>query len=259
MPPRALLVPLLLALFGVAARPADPPRPVAPADLDKIAVEALRDVHDRGADLYNAADAAAAQKLYEGGLRVVAPFLAHRPKVQAVIADGLAEVARIKGAKEQAYRLHEVIEQVRADLKAEIKRADGEKKADPGSPPQPDKKPDGGQRAESPQSPAEPPPPPKPVVGTLAGRVVLDGRPLEGCSVTLVSLDLPHPRVFTAAATDTGAYRFADPLPAGNYAAMVTDGGAVKLPARYQSVMTSGLAVAVKGGQNTADLELQSK
>ena len=177
----------------------------------------------------------------------MSPFLTHRPKTQAVIADGLAEAAKLKGVKEQAYRLHEVIEQVRAELKADIKKADGReqpdaeaKKAEPAKDP--------------PKSPTEPP---KPVVGTLAGTVVLDGKPLA-CSVTLVSLDLPLPRVFTAAVDDTGRYAFADPLPAGNYAVMVTDGGAVKIPAKYQSVMTSGVSVVVKGGENAADLGTQS-
>jgi hypothetical protein len=44
--------------------------------------------------------------------------------VQAVIADGLAEVAAVSGnIRLSAFRLHEVIEQVRADLKAVWKAA----------------------------------------------------------------------------------------------------------------------------------------
>src|SRR5262245_24177238 len=41
------------------------------AAFDKQASEALRDVHDRGAELYNAGDAAAGYRMYQGGLIVV--------------------------------------------------------------------------------------------------------------------------------------------------------------------------------------------
>lgn len=122
MPARPALAILTLHLLGGAASPtpaAEPPKPVPAADLDRLAVEVLKDVHNRGADLYNAADAAGAYRLYEGALRGVGPFLKHRPKAARAIADGLAEVAKLPTAKEQAFRLHEVIEQVRADLKAD--------------------------------------------------------------------------------------------------------------------------------------------
>lgn len=211
----------VLVLFASGTLAADP-KPPTQADLDKIAVDVLKDVHDRGADLYNAADAAGAQRLYEGALRTVSPFLAHRPKVQKVIADGLAEAAKMNGVKPQAFRLHELIEQVRADLKPDDKK------------------------------------PAQPAVGNLAGLVMVNGKPLAGCSVTIVSLDLPQPRVFTAVADSGGRYAFTDPIPTGKYVVMVTDGGAVKLPAKYLSTMTSDLSATVIGNDSTANLELQS-
>jgi Carboxypeptidase regulatory-like domain len=212
---------LTLVLFAAGTIAADPKSPT-PADLDKIAVDVLKDLHDRGADLYNAADAAGAQRLYEGALRTVSPFLAHRPAVQKVIADGLAEIAKADGVKVRAFRLHELIERVRADLKPD------------------DKKPE------------------LPAVGKLAGLVTVNGKPLAGCSVTIVSLDLPQPRVFTAVTNADGRYTFPDPIPTGKYVVMVTDGGAVKLPAKYQSTMTSDLSAVVSGNDSTANLELQS-
>ena len=224
---------VLLAAGGRAADPAVPT-----ADLDKAAVEVLKDLHNRGADLYNAADAAGALRLYEGTLRAVRPFLAHRPKVQKAIDDGLADAFKLDGPKAQAFRLHEVIDQVRNELKVEVKPADPK----PTDPKPTDPKP-------------EPEPKPMPAVGSLAGVLSLDGQPLKA-EVTLVSLTLPRPRVFTAAAGADGKFAFAD-LPAATYAVVVS--AAPGLPAKYQSTMTSGVEVAVKAGSQTTDLKLSSK
>lgn len=228
----------LIACCAVAAgvRAADPPAAtVSHAELDKLAAEVLKDVHNRGADLYNAADAAGAMRLYEGSLRAVGPFLAHRPKVQAVIADGLVEALKLDGAKAQAYRLHEVMELARGELKAAIK---ADEEAKPAPAPEP-KKPD------------------PPAVGSLTGVLTLDGKPVAKADVTLVSLTLPAPRVFTAATADDGKFAFPAELPPANYSVMVT--AAAGVPAKYQSTRTSGLEVVVKAGEQTADVKLQSK
>lgn len=243
MTPRVVCA--LIACCAVAAgvRAADPPAPPVPpapvptAELDRLAVEVLKDLHNRGADLYNAADAVGTLRLYEGTLRSVGPFLAHRPKVQKQIEDGLAEALKLDGAKAQAFRLHEVIDAVRTDLKAAIK-ADAEAKP-------PVKTPD-----------PKPPEPTAPTVGSLTGVLTLDGQPLKA-DVTLVSLTLPRPRVFTAPATADGKFAFPADLPPATYAVLVT--AAPGVPAKYQSTMTSGLEVAVKAGTQTADLRLQSK
>lgn len=242
MTPRVVCA--LIACCAVAAgvRAADPPAPPVPpapvptAELDRLAVEVLKDLHNRGADLYNAADAVGTLRLYEGTLRSVGPFLAHRPKVQKQIEDGLAEALKLDGAKAQAFRLHEVIDAVRTDLKAAMK-ADAEAKP-------PVKTPD-----------PKPPEPPAPTVGSLTGILTLDGQPLKA-DVTLVSLTLPRPRVFTAAAAD-GKFAFPAELPPANYAVMVT--AAPGVPPRYQSTATSGLEVAVKAGAQAFDLKLVSK
>ena len=176
------LVLALLVGFGLAVGlpAADPP--AAPTttitELDRLAVEVLKDVHNRGADLYNAVDAGGALRMYEGGLRSVGPFLAHRPKVQAAIAEGLAEAFKLDGAKAQAFRLHEVIDQARNDLKAAMKADTETAKTTPMPKPEPPK----------PEPPkAEPPKPEPPAVGSLAGVLTLDGQPLAKAEVTLVS------------------------------------------------------------------------
>jgi hypothetical protein len=249
MTPRVVFA--LVACCAVAAggRAADPP-PVPTADLDKAAVEVLKDLHNRGADLYNAADAGGAMRLYEGTLRAVVPFLAHRPKVQKAIEDGLADALKLDGPKAQAFRLHEVIDAVRTDLKAAIK-ADAEAKP-PATTPDPKKPTDPPEKTPDPT----PPQPPAPTVGSVSGVLTLDGQPLTA-DVTLVSLTLPQPRVFTAASDAAGKFAFPAGLPPATYAAMVT--AAPGIPAKYQSTMTSGLEVAVKAGPQAAELKLQSK
>ncbi len=237
----------LIACGTVTAglRAADPPATsVSHAELDRLAVEVLKDLHNRGADLYNSADASAALRLYEGSLRAVGPFLAHRPKVQAVIADGLAEAAKLDGAKAQAYRLHEVMEQARAELKAAMKADADAKPAPMPEPKKPDPKP-------------EPPKPAPPAVGSLTGVLTLDGKPLAKADVTVVSLTLPSPRVFTTTADAAGRFAFPAELPPATYAVMVT--GATAVPAKYQSTRTSGVEVVVKAGEQSANVKLQSK
>lgn len=244
---RTLAAILLLTSVAFAADP-PPAKPLAPTDLDRLAVDTLRAVHDRGADLYNAADAPSAYRIYEGALLTVSPFLAHRPAVQKVIADGLTEAGKLDAVKARAFRLHEVIETVRGDLRKEIKKADEEAK-----------KPDAGPQRVLPPAPVKPADPPKPTTGTLSGVVTLDGQPVAGATVTVVSLDLPAPRVFSAVTDAAGRYTFPDPLPASKYAVMLTPDGAGKVPAKYRSTLSSGLAVVVAGGPVVGDLALESK
>ncbi|OWK36472.1 carboxypeptidase-like regulatory domain-containing protein [Fimbriiglobus ruber] len=129
-------------LIGVCAAalastaPAQPPAPTAsPApkslptlvDLDKAALDILKDIHDRGAKFYNDGDSPGCYRLYQGALITVRPFIAHRPLIQKFIEDGLNEVATSDSPKAQAFRLHEIIEQARGELKSEIKKAQAPK------------------------------------------------------------------------------------------------------------------------------------
>lgn len=227
----ALILFNLLAAGTTAAEPSVPN-----VQLDQTAVEVLKDLHNRGADLYNAADAVGALRMYEGALRTVTPFLAHRPKVQKTIEDGLADAFKLEGAKAQAFRLHEVIDQVRTDLKAAIK-ADAEAK-----PP-------------TPTDPPKPEPKPEPKVGALAGTLTLAGKPVAEGAITLVSLSLAIPRVFTATVAD-GKFAFPAELPPATYAVMVSGAG---IPDKFGSTMTAGLEVEVKGGEQVWDAELEPK
>jgi hypothetical protein len=227
-------------LFGLCAAalaataPAQPPA----AGVDKLADEVLKDVHNRGAELYNRGDPAGCYRMYQGALLAIRPFLAHRPAAQKVLDNGLAEVAKATDPKVQAFRLHQIIEQVRADLKksAAATKATG----------QPEKK-EKEKQKEKPTAGA---------TGTLSGHLTLDGKPLGGAEVTLVSLALSPPLVFTAKTKADGTYAFDKPLPKGQYVVMITG---AKVPEKFQTAGTSELRLNVAGGPGSVDFALKSK
>lgn len=243
------LLPLLLLPAAVAV--AQPPaKPSAFPDLNKLAVEVLRVQHDRGADLYNAGDAAGAVKVYETALGTVSPFLAHHPAIQKAIADGMLDARKADGEKVRAFKLHELIEQVRADLRTETKKLEDEaKKPTPVAPPVKPKDPPMPKPKDPPVKPKNPPVPPK---AALSGVVTLKGKPLPEGEVVVVSMNVPAPRV-SVAKIENGTYTF-PVLPPGEYV-VVLQGALV--PAKYQTTDTSGLRATVAVSGNTLDLKLE--
>lgn len=238
-----LFLGLYVGLFATVAS-AQPKAPT-PTELDKIAIDVLKDVHNRGAELYNTGDAAGCFRMYESALLTVRPFLAHRPAVQQTITAGLDEVAKTTdGVKLQAFRLHEVIEKVRAELKDEVKKTEPKPKEPEPKPKDPVVK------------PKDPPAPAVAKGGTAMGKVVLNGKPLAGADVMFVSLKLAAPRVLVATTGADGSYQLTGPVPATEYAVKVTG---ANVPAKYQEFGTAGLRVETKDGANTFDLNLMSK
>lgn len=76
--------------------------------------ESLKSVHNHGAKLFNKGQHAEAFRLYQGALFVAMKLLGGDPSLARVIAEGLSEVeSSPAGVQLKAYRLHEVIEQVR--------------------------------------------------------------------------------------------------------------------------------------------------
>lgn len=233
---RLLLGLLSLAPAGVAFAQT-PAAGLSATQLDLAVADTLKEVHNRGAELYNRGDHGGAYRLYEGALSSVRPFVAHRPAVLKAIDDGLSETAKSDGPKVQAFRLHEVIEQVRADLKAEVAKAAEAKPAAPEPPAKP---------ADTPKAAAK-------FALLLEGTLTYRGKPLVA-DVTIVSLDQKVPRVFTATATDAGKFEFADALPGGQYAVMITGKG---VPAKYTTVGTSPLRTVVATQPSLLDLNLE--
>ncbi|HEV3437195.1 MAG TPA: carboxypeptidase-like regulatory domain-containing protein [Gemmata sp.] len=82
---------LLLALITAGPLLADDPKLPDVKAYDKLVVDSLRDVHNKGADLFNESkDFIGTYRMYQGALLTVRPLLAHQPAAQKLIDDGLA-------------------------------------------------------------------------------------------------------------------------------------------------------------------------
>jgi hypothetical protein len=130
---------LAAALIPAPAAAQDPKLPDVRA-FDKLVIESLRDVHDKGADLYNGPrEFAATYRMYQGALLAVRPLLGHRPEAQKLIDAGLLAAEKETDAARRAVKLHETIEAVRKTLK----NANGiTKPMDPPEKKPPEKKPE---------------------------------------------------------------------------------------------------------------------
>jgi outer membrane biosynthesis protein TonB len=119
-----ILAGVFLACLLVSPLRAADPRPADTTALDKLVVDTLREVHNKGADLYNTnKDFAGTYRLYQGALLTVRPLLAQHAAAQKLIDDGLAEAEKEVLISQKAFRLHETIEGVRAYLKTAIEVA----------------------------------------------------------------------------------------------------------------------------------------
>lgn len=294
---RHVLAGLVLPLLFAGVLTAEDPKLPNVKDYDKLVLDTLRDVHNRGADLYNETkDYAGTYRLYEGALITIRPLLAYRPAAQKLIDEGLAAAEKEAGIGMKAFKLHETIEAVRtllkkapATTKAPETKAPETKNPEPTKTPETKKAPDAKKTpdAKSPETkkpstqyelapaPHEKktnPSSPKSTSSTtpsktssasttitaakpaLSGKVILKGQPLTAAEVTLVSLDLPKPRVFTAALDKDGSFLFPQSLPPGKYVVIVT---AKAVPEKYQTTTTSGLTLEVTAGSANFDVNLK--
>ncbi len=249
--PSRLYTSLALALVLTATATAQEPKLPDVRAFDKLVSDALRDVHDKGATIYNDAnDFAGAFRLYEGALAAVRPLLAHRPAAQKLIDTGFAAADKVPDAEgkpnfaRKAFLLHETIEAVRKELKTGF--TEPPKKPDDKKPPE--KKPGDKKPVDPPKKPEE-----KKQPGGLSGLVTLKGQPLAEGEVTVVTLGAPVPRTFTAAVKD-GKYLFADALPVGKYVVIVTGKG---VPERYTLTNSSALRFDLAAGAAVFDIALQ--
>jgi hypothetical protein len=218
------------------------------SSVDRQISEALRDVHDRGADLYNAGDVAGGYRVYQGGLVVARGMLAHRSDLQKLIADGLAAAERQPAVARRAFMLHELIEQVRSELRAAGKKGSEALTIPP--------------REVKPGNKSETKPGVKPAAGVgevsggVVGRVLWQNAPVAGVEVTFLTYGLLNPRVYETVTGSQGVYTIAN-LPPGKYIVLITPGPNAevkKLPDRYATSTTSPLKIDVKGGRRKAGL-----
>ena len=86
--------------------------------VDKQIYETLRDVINRGADIYNppSSDWNGCYRLYEGALVALRPALAHRPELQKAIDTGLVTAGRNANVQRRAFDLREVIDRIRTEV-----------------------------------------------------------------------------------------------------------------------------------------------
>lgn len=258
----AIPVLALWALVPIVAR--------AEAGTERALSEALRDAHDRGAEMYNSGETAAAYRVFQGALYVARGMLNNRPDLQKLINTGMADAEREPQVAKRAFYLHELIEKVRADLHTAPKIAppkprevpdptkEKEKEAKkPTVEPKPEPKP-----IPKPEPKPEPKPVPKPMVSEakdgVVGRVLFQGKPVAGAEVMFVSVGRLSPVVFEAVTGAQGTYQVPN-LPAGKYVITLTAGQKAevkKLPERYSTTSTSPLRFDVKAGGEKLDFLL---
>ncbi|MFO0937170.1 MAG: hypothetical protein U0798_11725 [Gemmataceae bacterium] len=286
-----MLVSLILALtvsLGHFEPPATAPVvPIDPAAFDRLVIDSLRDIHNIGASLYNEAkDYNGCYRMYEGAIRTIRPLLAHRPAVQKRIDDTLAKLGDDETVRNKAFRLHELIETVRGELrdgaaqpaketKKEAKPETKKETKEPAKPKttEPEKGPTTKPKENGPEkSPAKPPmtvpekepvksPSPVPLTGvptpsnpapTWSSVVSLAGKPLPRVEVTLVTLDLASPKIVSGMTDEKGKVEVR--LPAfGRYAISISGPG---VPTKYQTTTTSGLKVDFKTSADAKPLNL---
>lgn len=106
----------MLGIYAYADNP--PTASIEVKKLDKLLYDTLREVHNRGAEMYNRGDAVACYRIYQGSLWTIRPLLTHRPQQQKWLDEEMARIDKEPSIARRAFRLHEVIEQVRTDLRA---------------------------------------------------------------------------------------------------------------------------------------------
>jgi hypothetical protein len=119
--------------------------PLTTQTLDKAIFESLRDVINRGAEVYNDGDHAGCYRIFEGALRSVKPLLAHYPDLQKLIAEKLTSAEGDPVVWRRAFTLRSALDKVREKLNPNPKKPadkDKELKGKPKEQPDKDKKDD---------------------------------------------------------------------------------------------------------------------
>src|SRR5262245_28166003 len=203
---RRLLVAVVVLVLAATIAAQEPKLPDVKT-FDKIVVDALRDVHNKGADLFNMKkEFEGAYRLYHGALLAVRPLIGHRPDAQKLIDDGLTAAEKETNVAQKAFRLHEAIEAVRSNLKGEPPKKSTDTK--------PEDMKSGGEGKGKKKGK-------QPVAATggpgFRGTVTFKGQPVPAGEVILVSLDRPSPLVIIATIQDNGQYAPMGAVPPGKY------------------------------------------
>jgi hypothetical protein len=122
--PPVLLLPLFcLSVVSASPLSESPEPPVASssedrpdAKLDLALAAGLKELINRGVDLYNGGEIASCYRLYEGALRAIKPLLRHRPELPKIINEKLAEAEKESVTWRKAFALRAALDKVRSEL-----------------------------------------------------------------------------------------------------------------------------------------------
>ncbi|MEZ6140080.1 MAG: carboxypeptidase-like regulatory domain-containing protein [Zavarzinella sp.] len=215
---------------------------------DILASESLRDIHDRGAKLYNDGDPLSCYRMFQGGLEVAARFLKHRPELQKRIAERTQKIDVEQSMAKKAFLMHELIEEVRTELR---KKSTGSKVEVVDIPPRnvPD------QQKKTPMVPQV-----KDVDQGVVGKLLLNGKPIPKATIWYVTLGANPPRVYQTQTTEQGGYQIKE-LAKGNYLVLVTSDSAKNyaIPAEYGLASSTPLKFELKDFPAKIDLLLNTR
>lgn len=128
----ALVAALTLAGALAAQDKKSSGKPLERKDLDESIYQTLREIIDRGADLYNQGDWNGCYRLWEGALMSLKPLLDHRPKLQEAIEDGIGKARQEPVLWQRAWTLRPILNEIRSDINADYPHR---RKRGPGEPP----------------------------------------------------------------------------------------------------------------------------
>jgi hypothetical protein len=114
-----LLLGCFLSTVPAQEPPGGPePRSEARPDpkVDAALSASLKEVINKGVDLYNGGEIASCYRIYEGALRAVKPLLAHRPTLPKLIDEKLAEADKEGVTWRKAFALRAALDKIRSDL-----------------------------------------------------------------------------------------------------------------------------------------------
>ncbi|MFM7150700.1 MAG: hypothetical protein ACKO23_12735, partial [Gemmataceae bacterium] len=92
--------------------------------------QVIREVINRGADLYNSGDHAACYRFFEGSILALRPFLAHLPNSQKALTSALSAAEKDPVVWRRAFTLRNALDRLRADLNPTAKDKEKEKDKD---------------------------------------------------------------------------------------------------------------------------------
>ena len=229
----------------------------------------LRDVINVGAKMFNEqGDYAGCYRLYQGSLLSVRPFLA--PDLQKRVDEGIGNAEKMGSYADRAFELRRVLDDIRASSKpagkiVEKKDEPKEKKKD--DEPKEKKKDDEPKekKKDEPKEKKDDEPKekkkdePAQAKGQISGEITYAGKPIAGgFFVTLIG---KGDKKFSSAIQKDGTFRFATPIPEGEYRVAIEPipGEKAKvaiLPPHFTSAETSGLAITVQAGKQSIKLTL---